>query len=384
MGTGGPWATSAGCSGWSSCCWWRWRSPSTGAGSRGARSAWRWRCRSRSRCSCCAGGRARTRWAGCPTGCESLIGYTQEGTAFVFGPLLAVGEENETIFALQVLPVIVFLGALIGLLFYLRVIQWVDLRRRRRARAGCCSVSRIESMFASTVIFLGQSEAPLMIAPWLRSLRKGQLFTIMVGGFTAAAGSTLVGYSLLGAPLEYLLAATVMNAPAVAADGQDHVAGQHAAGPGRRRRGRGRARRGGDRRPHDPRRGVAQRHRRARPGRPGRRPDRGHGRRAADRLHRLDLAGQRHPRRGRRLVRRRRPHLREAARLGAGAAGLAARRPVVGGGRGRVVDRAEDGAQRVRGVRRLRPARRLAVAGHGRRRDLRAGRLRQPRLDRDP
>ena len=58
------------------------------------------------------------------------------------------------------------------------------------------------------------SEAPLMIAPWLRSLRKGQFFTIMATGFAAAAGSTLVGYSLLGAPLEYLLAATVMNAPA--------------------------------------------------------------------------------------------------------------------------------------------------------------------------
>ena len=54
----------------------------------------------------------------------SLIGYTQEGTAFVFGPLTAVGAKDETIFALQVLPVIVFLGALIGLLFYLRVIQY--------------------------------------------------------------------------------------------------------------------------------------------------------------------------------------------------------------------------------------------------------------------
>ncbi len=75
-------------------------------------------------------------------------------------------------------------------------------------------VSRVESMYASTVIFLGQSEAPLMIAPYLRSLRRGQLFTIMSAGFAAAAGSTLVGYSLLGAPLEYLLAATVMNAPA--------------------------------------------------------------------------------------------------------------------------------------------------------------------------
>jgi concentrative nucleoside transporter, CNT family len=144
---------------------------------------------------------------------ESLIGYTEDGTSFVFGPLTGVGGKDQTIFALQVLPVIVFLGALIGLLFYLRVIQYFTY-----VVGGAISwllrVSRIEATFAAVVIFLGQSEAPLMIAPWLRSLRKGQLFTVMVGGFTAAAGSTLVGYSLLGAPLEYLLAATVMNAPA--------------------------------------------------------------------------------------------------------------------------------------------------------------------------
>ena len=144
---------------------------------------------------------------------ESLVGYTEEGTEFLFGPLTGVGEEGETIFALQVLPVIVFLGALIGLLFYLRVIQWFTFLVGG-AISRLLGVSRIESTFAAVVIFLGQSEAPLMIAPWLRSLRKGQLFTVAVGGLTAAAGSTLVGYSLLGAPLEYLLAATVMNAPA--------------------------------------------------------------------------------------------------------------------------------------------------------------------------
>jgi CNT family concentrative nucleoside transporter len=54
----------------------------------------------------------------------TLIGYADEGTSFVFGPLLEVGEKDETIFALQVLPVIIFLGALIGLLYYLRVVQW--------------------------------------------------------------------------------------------------------------------------------------------------------------------------------------------------------------------------------------------------------------------
>ena len=144
---------------------------------------------------------------------ETLIGYAGEGTSFVFGPLTGVGEEGETIFALQVLPVIVFLGALIGLLYYLRVIQWLTWAIGG-GLAKLLGISKVESMYGATVIFLGQSEAPLMIAPYLRSLRRGQLFTIMTAGFAAAAGSTLVGYSLLGAPLEYLLAATVMNAPA--------------------------------------------------------------------------------------------------------------------------------------------------------------------------
>lgn len=144
---------------------------------------------------------------------STLIGYTAEGTAFVFGPLSGVGAENETIFALQVLPVIIFLGALIGLLFYLRVIQYATYVIGG-AIATVLGISKVESMYGSTLIFLGQSEAPLMIAPYLRSLRTPQVFTVMASGFAAAAGSTLVGYSLLGAPLSYLLAATVMNAPA--------------------------------------------------------------------------------------------------------------------------------------------------------------------------
>ncbi|WP_188778813.1 NupC/NupG family nucleoside CNT transporter [Marmoricola endophyticus] len=144
---------------------------------------------------------------------QSLIGYADEGTSFLFGPLLDVGGGNQTIFALQVLPVIVFLGALIQLLFYLRVVQWLTWAIGG-AIAWVLRVSKVEAMYAATVIFLGQSEAPLMIAPYLARLRTGQVFTVMTGGMAAAAGSTLVGYSLLGAPLEYLLAATVMNAPA--------------------------------------------------------------------------------------------------------------------------------------------------------------------------
>jgi concentrative nucleoside transporter, CNT family len=63
------------------------------------------------------------------------------------------------------------------------------------------------------VIFLGQSEAPLMIQSYLSKLTRSELFAVMTAGFASVAGSTLVGYSLLGAPLPYLLAASVMNAP---------------------------------------------------------------------------------------------------------------------------------------------------------------------------
>ncbi len=101
---------------------------------------------------------------------QVIIGFTEEGTAFVFGPLLEVGEKDNPIFALQVLPVIIFLGALIYLLFYLRVVQWVTFVIGG-AIARLLGVSKVRSMYAATVIFLGQSEAPLMVAPYLRRLR---------------------------------------------------------------------------------------------------------------------------------------------------------------------------------------------------------------------
>jgi CNT family concentrative nucleoside transporter len=74
--------------------------------------------------------------------------------------------------------------------------------------------TKVESLYAATVIFLGQSEAPLMIQAYLSKLTRSELFVVMTAGFASVAGSTLVGYALLGAPLPYLLAAAVMNAPA--------------------------------------------------------------------------------------------------------------------------------------------------------------------------
>ncbi|SER15575.1 NupC/NupG family nucleoside CNT transporter [Microlunatus flavus] len=144
---------------------------------------------------------------------ETLIGFTQTGTDFVFGPLAKVGAPGGVAFALQVLPVIIFLGALIYLLLYLRVIQYAT-HYVGGAIGRLLRVSKVESMYAAVVVFLGMSEAPLLISPYLRRLTASQMFTVVTAGLTAASGSTLIGYALLGAPLPYLLAATVMNAPA--------------------------------------------------------------------------------------------------------------------------------------------------------------------------
>lgn len=142
---------------------------------------------------------------------QKLIDFTNEGTSFVFGGIFDATGKNF-IFAFNVLPVIIFLGAVLGALYYLRVLQYF-VEYVGTALKFILGTSKVESVFASTVIFLGQSEAPLVIKPYLPKLTKSELFACMSGGFASVAGSTLIGYSLLGAPLEYLLAASVMNAP---------------------------------------------------------------------------------------------------------------------------------------------------------------------------
>lgn len=144
-------------------------------------------------------------------GVEKMIDFTDKGTSFVFGDLFdAAGEKF--VFALNVLPVIICIGALLGALYYLRVVQYF-VEYVGAALKFIMGTSKVESVFAATVIFLGQSEAPLVIRPYIPKLTKSELFACMAGGFASVSGSTLIGYSLLGAPLEYLLAASIMNAP---------------------------------------------------------------------------------------------------------------------------------------------------------------------------
>lgn len=101
------------------------------------------------------------------------IHYADKGTEFVFGPLMDP-EKIGFVFALNVLPVIIFLGAIIGALYYLRVVQWF-IEIVGTGLSKVIGASKIESVWASTVIVLGQSEAPLLIAPYLPKLTRSQL-----------------------------------------------------------------------------------------------------------------------------------------------------------------------------------------------------------------
>lgn len=143
-------------------------------------------------------------------GVQAVLNTAGDGISFVFGT--AVGGDNF-VFAFQVLPIIIFMSSLIALLYYLGVMQWV-IRILGTALSKALGTSRKESLSATANIFVGQTEAPLVIKPYLPTMTQSELFAVMVGGLASVAGSVLAGYAALGVPLEYLLAASFMAAPA--------------------------------------------------------------------------------------------------------------------------------------------------------------------------
>ena len=143
-------------------------------------------------------------------GVQAVIDSSNAGIEFLFGSAL---PEEGVIFAFQVLPIIIFFASLTSVLYYLGILQWVVVLLGG-ALQRVLGTSRPESLSVTADIFLGPTEAPLVVRPYIERMTDSELFTVMVGGMASVAGSTLVGYSLLGAPLEYLLAATFMTAPA--------------------------------------------------------------------------------------------------------------------------------------------------------------------------
>lgn len=140
---------------------------------------------------------------------QSVIDSSREGIGFLFGPLL---PEEGQVFALQVLPVIVFFASLTAVLYHLGVLQRV-VAVLGGGLGRLLGTQHAESVNAAANIFVGQTEAPLVIRPYIARLSRSGLFAVMVGGLSTVAGSVLVGYSLLGARLDYLIAASFMAAP---------------------------------------------------------------------------------------------------------------------------------------------------------------------------
>jgi CNT family concentrative nucleoside transporter len=145
-------------------------------------------------------------------GVADLLGYATKGTEFLFGP----SETNPLAhtFAIAALPVIIFFASLVSILYYLgimqRIVRWVG-----GAIGWVTGISRVESLSAAANIFVGQSESPLVVRPYLAALPPSRLFTVMTVGMAGVAGTILAAYaSLLGASyLPYLLAAAFMSAP---------------------------------------------------------------------------------------------------------------------------------------------------------------------------
>ncbi|MEK4627893.1 MAG: NupC/NupG family nucleoside CNT transporter [Solibacillus sp.] len=145
-------------------------------------------------------------------GVQKLIGYANEGIVFVFGGL-ADAEKVGFVFAMSVLTIIIFFSSLIAVLYYLGIMQLI-IKIIGGFLSKVLGTTKAESVNAAANIFVGQTEAPLVIRPFLKKMTKSQMFAVMTGGLASVSGSVLVGYSLLGVPLEYLLAASFMAAPA--------------------------------------------------------------------------------------------------------------------------------------------------------------------------
>ncbi|MEJ9319182.1 Na+ dependent nucleoside transporter N-terminal domain-containing protein, partial [Halalkalibacterium halodurans] len=143
----------------------------------------------------------------------NIISYANEGIDFVFGGFFEEGSGVGFVFAINVLSVVIFFSALISILYYLGIMQFV-IKIIGGALSWLLGTSKAESMSAAANIFVGQTEAPLVVKPYLPKMTQSELFAVMTGGLASVAGSVLIGYSLLGVPLEYLLAASFMAAPA--------------------------------------------------------------------------------------------------------------------------------------------------------------------------
>ena len=142
----------------------------------------------------------------------AVIAFGNEGISFLFGNLAAPNQGIGFIFAFKVLPVIIFFSALISVLYYIKIMPLI-VKVIGGGIQKALGTSRAESLSATANIFVGQTEAPLAVKPYLSKMTKSEFFAVMVGGVASIAGSVLAGFAALGIEIKYLIAACFMAAP---------------------------------------------------------------------------------------------------------------------------------------------------------------------------
>ncbi|WBO22687.1 NupC/NupG family nucleoside CNT transporter [Sphingomonas abietis] len=143
-------------------------------------------------------------------GVSDLLGYANAGTQFLFGKFAS--DPLGQMFAIQALPVIIFFAALVSILYHVGIMQLI-VKWIGGGIEKVIGISKVESLCAAANIFVGQSESPLVIRPYLASLTQPQVFAVMTSGMAGVAGTILAAYASMGIKIDYLLAASFMSAP---------------------------------------------------------------------------------------------------------------------------------------------------------------------------
>lgn len=146
-------------------------------------------------------------------GFNAILGFTGEGAKFLFGGLATPSESLGFIFATMVLPTIIFMSALMSVLYHIGIMQKV-VEVVARVMMWAMKTSGAESLAAAANIFVGQTEAPLVIKPFVNKMTRSEIMCLMTGGMATVAGGVLAAYVGFGIDAGHLLAASVMSAPA--------------------------------------------------------------------------------------------------------------------------------------------------------------------------
>ncbi len=138
----------------------------------------------------------------------ALLGFVDGGSSFVFG-----GEYGHHFFAFRVLPTIIFISSLMAMLYYLGILQWV-IYGFAWVMQRTLKTSGAETLAAAANVFIGQTEAPLVIRPYVATMTRSELMSLMTGGFATIAGSVFAVYVSFGIDAGHLVSASVISAPA--------------------------------------------------------------------------------------------------------------------------------------------------------------------------